>query len=79
VRSEPNERTREAVDDYLNSVQTEAGGHRFPNRVSDAAYVSTRQYAMLLGWLRVIGVDPVLHGNLSAVAVPLCAGMSSPV
>jgi len=66
VRFELTEQTREAVDDYLKSVRTEAGGYLFPSRVNDGAHLSTRQYARLLrDWLHHIGLDPAIYGTQS--------------
>jgi len=66
VRFELTEQTREAVDDYLRSVPTEAGGYLFPSRVHDGAHLSTRQYARLLrDWLGDIGLDPAIYGTHS--------------
>jgi len=66
VRFELTEQTREAVDDYLKSVRTEAGGYLFPSRVHDGAHLSTRQYARLLrDWLEDIGLDPAIYGTHS--------------
>jgi integrase len=64
VRFELTEQTREAVDDYLKSVPTEAGGYLFPSRVREGADLSTRQYARLLrDWLGDIGLDPAILGT----------------
>jgi len=58
VRFELTEQTREAADDYLKSVPTEAGGYLFPNRVHDGAHLSTRQYARpLRDWLGDVARD----------------------
>jgi len=64
VRFELTEQTREAVDNYLKSVPTKAGGYLFPSRVHDGAHLSTRQYARLLrDWLGDIGLDPAILGT----------------
>jgi len=64
VRFELTEQTREAVDDYLNSVPTDPAGYLFPSRVHDGADLSTRQYARLLrDWLGDIGLDPAILGT----------------
>jgi len=66
VRFELTEQTREAVDDYLKSVPTGAGGYLFPSRVHDGAHLSTRQHARLLrDWLGDIGPDPAIYGTHS--------------
>ena len=66
VRFELTEQTREAVDDYLKSVQPDTGGYLFPSRAHHGAHLSTRQYARLLrDWLSDIGLDPAIYGTHS--------------
>lgn len=65
VRFELTEHTRQAVDEYLKSVDRRSGEFLFSGRRPGQS-MTTRQYARLLReWLAGIGLDPHLYGTHS--------------
>ena len=66
VKFEITEHTRQAVDDYLKTVQKNPGDFIFTGRRGKEWSLSTRQYARLLSeWVAGIGLDPSLFGTHS--------------
>jgi len=66
VRFEVTEQTRQAVDDYLRTVERKQGEFLFGAQRHQHRGLSTRQYARLVSdWVRGIGLDPRAFGTHS--------------
>jgi integrase len=66
VKFELTEATRQAVDDYLRTVERKSGSCLFAGRCKPDVSLTTRQYARLLAdWVASIGLDPHLFGTHS--------------
>jgi integrase len=66
VRFELTEQTREAVDDYIRSVDKRPGEFLFASRRNQGRCMSTRQYARLVSeWIASVGLDPSFFGTHS--------------
>jgi integrase len=66
VKFELTEATRQAVDDYLRTVERKSGSCLFAGRRKPDVSLTTRQYARLLAdWVASIGLDPHLFGTHS--------------
>ena len=63
VRFELNERTRQAIDDYIHATNKKSGEHLFVGRRGGGQCMTTRQYARLVSeWIASIGLDPLKFG-----------------
>ena len=66
VKFEITEQTRQAVDDYLKTVERAPNDFLFLGRRGKEHPLTTRQYARLLSeWIGAIGLDPTLFGTHS--------------
>jgi integrase len=66
VRFELTEQTRQAVDEYVRSLDKNAGEFLFPSRRNRKRHIATRQYARLLDkWVASIGLDASRFGTRS--------------
>ncbi len=66
VKFELTEQTRQAVDQYLASLNEKPAGFVFPGRKDRGSHLTTRQYARLVSeWIESIGLDPSLYGTHS--------------
>ena len=66
VKFEITEQARQAVDDYLKTVQKKQGDFLFTGHCGKDHCLTTRQYARLLSeWIAGIGLDPSLFGTHS--------------
>ncbi len=66
VKFEITEPTRNAIDDYLNTVSKVPGDFLFSGRSNKIPCLSTRQYARLVSeWIGSIGLDPCIFGTHS--------------
>ena len=66
VRFEITEQTRQALSEYLRVSGRHAGEFLFAGRGNHTCYLSTRQYARLVGeWVASIGLDPLKFGTHS--------------
>ena len=64
VKFELTEQTREAVDDYISSIDKRPGEFLFASRRNQGRCMSTRQYARLVSeWIASIGLDPSFFWN----------------
>jgi integrase len=66
VKFELTDQTRQAVDEYLKSVNKKPGQFLFVGSRGDGQGITTRQYARLVSeWIASIGLDPKLFGTHS--------------
>ena len=66
VRFEITEQTRQALSEYLRVSRRRSGEFLFAGRGNHTCYLSTRQYARLVGeWVASIGLDPLKFGTHS--------------
>lgn len=66
VKFEITEPARQAVDDYLKTVQKKPSDFLFTGHCGKDRCLTTRQYARLLSeWIAAIGLDPSLFGTHS--------------
>ena len=66
VRFEITEQTRDAIDALLQKTEMTGDAYLFPGRSQHGPFLSTRQYARLVGdWVEPIGLDPKLYGTHS--------------
>jgi integrase len=66
VRFEITEQTRQALSEYLRVSDRRSGDFLFAGRGNHTCYLSTRQYARLVGeWVASIGLDPLKFGTHS--------------
>ena len=66
VRFEITEQTRQALSEYLRVSGRRSGEFLFAGRGNHTCYLSTRQYARLVGeWVASIGLDPLKFGTHS--------------
>ncbi len=66
VKFEITEQTRQAIDEYLASVDKGPGDFLFSGRADKNSCLSTRQYARLVSeWIASIGLDSSLFGTHS--------------
>ena len=66
VRFEITEQTRQALSEYLRASGRQSGEFLFAGRGNPSRYLSTRQYARLVGeWVASIGLDPLKFGTHS--------------
>ena len=66
VRFEITEQTRQALSEYLRLSGRGSGEALFAGRGNNTCYLSTRQYARLVGeWVASIGLDPLKFGTHS--------------
>ncbi len=66
VKFEITEQTRQAVDDYLKTVQKKRSDFLFTGHCGKDRCLTTRQYSRLLSdWIAGVGLDPSLFGTHS--------------
>ena len=66
VKFELTEQTRQAIDQYLATMQQCPSGYIFPGRPDWKSHLTTRQFARLVSkWISSIGLDASLYGTHS--------------
>lgn len=66
VRFEITERTREAIERWIEAGGLTSSDYLFPSRLHASPHLSLRQYArMLESWVAGIGLDPTAYGTHS--------------
>jgi len=66
VRFEITERTRQSLDQWIQSASLGVNDYLFPSRVRRSPHLSTRQYARIVNeWVLRAGLDPRAYGTHS--------------
>ncbi len=66
VQFEVSENTRQTIRDWVFSSKMKGCVNLFPSRLHDRPFLSTRQYARIVGnWVAGIGLDPKNYGTHS--------------
>jgi integrase len=66
VRFEITARTRQSIEDWIESAGLANSDYLFPSRIRSSMHLSTRQYSRIVeSWVMSIGLDPAAYGTHS--------------